>query len=384
MVAVDVYAKQNGNKMNFLGNIRKYQLSRLLEISSSLSRKLFNNEETVVRISRYDESRFIKGGYRLSGSTYLMPWSLVDISYYAIKCSNDFRSVIPTEHDFLNLYNQFFGFEEELTSPQYERLGNEDKLFYILFGLSQKEFWFQRRGRLLQMNVRLYDLLCEIPKGSRTLPPVYRQIESKYGIDFKAYNISSLALLWMSLNSVYFRFPYNIDPKLEKSKINNDLLRTMLLEYIEDYANVRKSTLGSKQLFLTPVVRTSRNELLSTSAFLMAKKATTNLYWETRNLYKKNEGKELNQMLGDSFEKYVDELLDHYLPRQMYERLPEKQKKKRADLIITTKAYRIITEQKFSMLNISLQDTVFDLDKVDLWLKSYIQAVKQLGETAAE
>ena len=33
------------------------------------------------------------------------------------------------------------------------------------------------------------------------------------------------------------------------------------------------------------------------------------------------------------------------------------------------------------MLNISLQDTVFDLEKIDRWSKSYIQAVKQLEET---
>ena len=33
------------------------------------------------------------------------------------------------------------------------------------------------------------------------------------------------------------------------------------------------------------------------------------------------------------------------------------------------------------MLNISLQDTIFDLEKVDYWLESYVQAVKQLGET---
>jgi hypothetical protein len=253
-----------------------------------------------------------------------------------------------------------------------------------LFGLSQKSFWFQEKHRLVSINTRFYDLLCDIPKRNNTVPPFYRQIESKYGIDFSTYNISSLALSSISLNSVYYRFPYNIDSKLRVRNIDNDLLSTMLLDYIEDYGRIRESTLESKQLYLTPVVRTSRNELLATSAFLIARKAATNLYWETRNLYRKNEAKELNQMLGDSFEIYVDELLAHYLPRHKYERLPEKRKEKRADLVITTNDYKIITEQKFSMLNISLQDTVFDLQKVDSWLESYIQAVKQLGETAAQ
>ncbi len=98
--------------MTFLGNIGKYQLSRLLEISSSLSKRLFNNEESVVKIYRYDQSRFIRGGYRLAKSAYLLPWFLVDISYYAIKCSNDFKAIIPSNHDFMNLYDQFLKYDE--------------------------------------------------------------------------------------------------------------------------------------------------------------------------------------------------------------------------------------------------------------------------------
>ncbi len=367
--------------MNFLVNIGKYQLSRLLEISSSLSQRLFNNEEPVVKIYRYDQSRFIRGGYRLAGSTYLLPWFLVDISYYAIKCSNDFKAIIATDHDFMNLYNQFLKFDEQLTSSHYEKYNDTDKLFYIMFGLSHKSFWFQEKYRMLRMNTRFYELLCEIPKRNAAIPQFYRYIEEKYGIDFPTYNMSSLALLSISTNNVYYRFPYNIDPKLRKSNIDNNLLSTMLLDYIEDYDSIRKSSLESRQLYLTPVVRTTENQLLAISAFLIARKAATNLYWETRNLYRQNEGKELNQMLGDSFEIYVDELLARYLPRHEYERLPERRKQKRADIVITTNSYKIIMEQKFAMLNISLQDTIFDLEKVDYWLESYVQAVKQLGET---
>ena len=61
--------------------------------------------------------------------------------------------------------------------------------------------------------------------------------------------------------------------------------------------------------------------------------------------------------------------------------LSEKLKKKRADIVITTNCYKIITEQKFAMLNISLQDTIFDLEKVDIWLETYVQAIEQLRET---
>jgi hypothetical protein len=66
----------------------------------------------------------------------------------------------------------------------------------------------------------------------------------------------------------------------------------------------------------------------------------------------------------------------------MYERLSESHRHNQADLVIKTNEFTIITEQKFSMLNISLLDTAFELDKADIWLTQYIHAVKQLENTA--
>ncbi|GAH34017.1 unnamed protein product, partial [marine sediment metagenome] len=146
---------------------------------------------------------------------------LVDISYYAIKCSNDFRAKIPSEHDFLNLYSEFIACDEQFTASHYEKYEDQDKLFYILFGLSQKSFWFQEIHRLASMNTRFYHLLYEIPKNHADLPQFYLQVENRYGVDFATYNLGSMVLWNISTDNIYFRFPYNLDIKLQDQGIDN-------------------------------------------------------------------------------------------------------------------------------------------------------------------
>jgi len=367
--------------VSFLTKIGRYELSGLLRISSSMSQRLWNSDEPIARLHKIDSSRFVSRALKTVGSTYLTPWFLVDLSYYAIVASNDFNRAQPNEQDFLSLYNDYLAYDEHLTTSRYEGHAPEDRLFYILFGLSQKTFWFQERHRLASMHSRFYDILHELPKRHMELPLFSFLIEAKYGCDFRAYNMACLALMWIAVNNISINFPYNIGAEISKMGIDNQLLNTLLEDYITEYGIIRKSTLQARELYLTPVVRTSQGELIVSNAFLVARKALTNLYWETRFLYREAEGKELNLILGWAFELYVDELLCHFLSSSNYERIKPSDKKKRADLLIHTKNYDIIVEQKFAMLNISQQDVIFDLAKVDAWLESYVRAASQLVQT---
>lgn len=370
--------------MSFKKNVSKYQLSRLLEISSLYSQRLFGKTHPVADLHRFTPSFFIKGAYKLTGSTYLTPWSLVDLSYFAIYFSHDFKETIPNEQDFRNLYNQLLTYDEQLASTQYGMYNKEDKAFNILFKYSQKQFWYQARYRLVEMNARFYDLLYQIPKNDSLLPNFYQHLENKYNIEFSAYNLASMAILHLIASNTYFRFPYNFNQDLTRLCIDKELLNKMLLDYTSDYKCIRESPLKAQQLLLNPIIRTSKNKLLNSSTFLVAKKAATNLYWETRKLYQKETGKDLNQPLGGSFEIYVDELLGHYLPNEAYKRIKPIKNAKRADVVIETKKFIIIIEQKFSMLNISLQCDDITVNKIDRWLKSYTQAIEQLEETESD
>ena len=367
--------------MSFLKVLPRYQVSGLIEIASQLSRKLWATPGSVAELYRLDSSRFIQGAFRKAGSTYLTPWFIVDVIYHSIVQSTDFALKVPSENDFLGLYNEYLIYDEELSQTSYEAYQPEDRLFYILFGLSQKTFWFQERHRLLSMNSRFYYMLSTIPKEFADLPKYYKYIETKYQRDLSAYNAANVALIWVASRDTEIVFPYQIEQSSYQKGVDNVLIERILHDYICDYKTVKTSTLAAKELYLTPVVRSTNNSLLITSTFLVARKALTNLYWETRSLIRNTEGKELNQLFGDLFEKYVDKLLEYYLKRENYQRLKPPKGKKRADLLVSTKKYHIIIEQKFAMLNISHQDTAFDLAKVDAWLSSYIQATRQLLDT---
>ena len=135
--------------MAFEQSIMKYRLSDLIKTSASLSQRLWNNDESIAELTRLDSSRFIKGAFKKAGSTYLTPWYLSDIVFYGIKLSSgDFGISTPTDHEFLALYNDYLDFENRQSGSIYKDLSPEDTLFYILFGLGQKTFWFQERHKL--------------------------------------------------------------------------------------------------------------------------------------------------------------------------------------------------------------------------------------------
>ncbi len=359
-----------------------YQVSGLIEIASQLSRQLWAMPGSVAELSRFDSSRFIRGAFKKVGTTYLTPWFVVDLVYHCIMQSTDFALRVPSGNDFLNLYNECLAYDEKQSS--FEAYPIEDRLFYMLFGLSQKTFWFQDRHQLLSMNTRFYEMLHNIPKESADIPQYYNYIEKKYHRDLSTYNSANIALVWVASKNSELVFPYKIEQAAYKRGVDNILIEAISHDYISDYKAIQNSTLGAKELYLTPIIRSIQNKLLIVSTFLVAKKAFANLYWETRTLMRELEGKELNQFFGDVFEKYVDKLLHFYLKPSQYQRLMRVKGKKRADLLVSTINYYLIVEQKFAMLNISHQDTAFDLGKVDDWLSSYIQACKQLYETESD
>jgi hypothetical protein len=371
--------------MAFEQSIRKYRLSDLIKMSAMLSQRLWNNNEPIAKLTRLDSSRFINGVLRQSGSMCLTPWHLVDIVFYGIKLSSgDFGISRPSEHDFLTLYNEYLEYENDQSGIIYKDLPPKDALFYMLFGLGQKTFWFQERQKLHFANFRFYQMLYSLPKRHSDLPKYYSYIENRYGCTFEAYQIASMVLVWLAGNNNVINLPLKFEDSPRLKGVNNELVNALLQDYISEYDSVRRSSLEARALYLTPVLRSTEHELLVSSAFLLARKGFTNLYWESRRLCLAQDRMELNLSLGQAFERYVDELMERFLPKEKYRRLPPIEHRKRADLILFTNAFTIIIEQKFAMLNISQQDVHFDLKRVDSWLSAFVQAARQLDETAEE
>ena len=371
--------------MSFRKLISKYRLSDLVKIASTLSRKLWNNKESIARLFRLDSSRFIKGAFRVSGPGYLTPWHLADIVYYAIAhSSGDFGIAALSENDFFALYNEYIGFDNELSGLIYKDLAPDDALFYMLFGLGQKTFWFQEKHRLWATNFRFYRMLCSLPKQHPELPQLFRYVQDKYRCTFEEYNLARMVMVWLAANDHSINFPLRIQRSPQMKGVDNRLVHEMFQDYVSDYDGIRQNSLEARALYLTPVLRTTQYELLVSNAFLLARKGFTNLYWESRRLCRATDNAEMNLLLGPSFESYVDHLLERYLRPDKYVRLKPRQSGKRADLALFTNTYTILVEQKFAMLNISQQDLRLDLQRVDAWLTAFVQAARQLEATVED
>ena len=75
----------NGEVM--FSKLKKYSLEELLIFISEYSRGLFNNNETIRCIDLFIN----RGKYRIQHKMIISTWDLVDLSYYAVKNTSDYR-----------------------------------------------------------------------------------------------------------------------------------------------------------------------------------------------------------------------------------------------------------------------------------------------------
>ncbi len=362
----------------FIREIKNYKLSSILEISSSLSMKLWMNDEPVVRFHLFEKTSSESNILIKKGSSFLTPWNLADISYYAIKYTNELSTRKITEHEFMNLYGLFLGFDDEISKKDREskQFDDESMFFYILFGLMQKTFWYQEGYRMINKFVRFNLLLTDNYNDNVNLQSI---IEDEFKVEFSNVVLASFVLMIMAQRGTIIKFPIALDKQFLLYGKNSSLLHDIIRKFATDYSCFRKSTLNQKQMFVTPIIEIGKDEYKILNSFIYANKCLGFIYWYTREKYKKSYGKEINQHLGMRFEKYVDKILKKFNIK--FERLKEDKKQKRADLIVNSQKYILLIEQKFKMFNISEKDIIFDLEKIDYVFKEYIKAVKQLSRT---
>ena len=337
--------------------------------------KLWKNDDPVVQFHLFEKEKdvMIK-----KGSSFLTPWDLADIAYYAIVNTNELNPEIISEHQFMNLYGLFLSYNEKISNIEREskKLDGESMFFYILFGLSQKTFWYQEKYRMINKFVRFSMLLRDDYTDDKNIQSI---IEEDFNTDFNTFSRACFILTIFADKDFQIRIPLAVDDKLSSIGITDRLLENILKQFSTEYKVIRDSTLMQKQLFLTPIIKDSKNNYTILNSFIFVNKCLSFIYWYTRDKYREKYNKELNQVIGGRFERYVDSLLDRMNIR--YEKIKAIKKQSRADLKIYTKNFIILVEQKYQMFNISQKDIIFDISKIDNGFKEYLKAVKQLSLT---
>ncbi len=363
--------------------IKKFKLDELLLSLAELSREIFLNDDFLKKVTWQRRV----GGLLQKFEQLIPAWVLADISYTAIRNSNDHRSQIPTFEDICKLANLSAQASGELAAKRKEEIAKEDMKIHILLGLSQKQFWYQeitRGGNLYYNFLRYFILLSKFPRNHF---PHHKQPSDDL-LELTGFDIESFAQLQMAgfawvhhSSSINFKVA---DELKEKCPIlTEENLRSCIGHFTGDYNYYRGSSFPNNPLFFKPIIKTSTNKFIISNAFIWARKFYEGIYWLIRDKYMRLQSQAFINNFGEYYEKYIEEVLGFYLQSAQYEKV-EAGERRKADWLIHTDRYVLVVEQKSCLMTISLKEEYPSLIQLDRYLDNFKEAYLQIADTVRD
>ncbi len=374
---------------SFFRILKKYVLEDLLVAIGNVSRNLFNEKDPFINVPvelRVPTLTSLGTGVKVKeGNVSISAWGLLEIAYYAIANTHDFADSSPTFLDIVKICNEYTSFENSQSKEVYEHTDSSKRIFFDLFGIAQKEFWFQNPFSLLLQFSRDVEMLQVLPEqiGSDVdFNQVFKEITG-YGI--KDFRLILLIIVFMGLKSADLGVS-NIDASLQKANpiLTKENIYTVIRSLSAGYDTYRTSSLRQQCFYSKPIVHTSHGKYVLVNQFLAVKKFSDGVFWILRDHYArkdKTESRKFTDLFDRLFEKYVENLFVCYLHGDQYDRIPEGCEP-RADWRIESCQYQIVLEQKSSLLSILLKDIHADIDRYDEFLERLKKGITQLIKTA--
>ena len=374
---------------SFYRILKKFILEDLLIAIGNVSRNLFNENNPFYNVPvELRTPTYSALGIDVTtkkGNVSVSAWSLLEIAYYAITQTHDFADKSPTFLDIVKICNEYISFENSQSKKVYEQSDSRKRVFFDLFGMAQKEFWFQNPYSLLLQFNRDVEMLQVLPAQIGSDVDFNKVFFDITGFEMKNFRLILLIIVSMGQKSADLGV-FNIDDSLQKGNPNltKENIYAVIRSLSADYDVYRKSTLYQQHFYSKPFVHTSRGKYILVNQYLAVKKLSDGVFWILRDYYAqkdKTESRKFTDLFGRLFEQYVENLLAFYLRDDQYERIPEAQER-RADWRIESPSYQIVLEQKSSLLSVLLKDIHADINKYDEYLERLKKGTKQLIRTA--
>ncbi len=353
----------------------QYRLDYLITMMSNISKELYNKDDFREYIGLYED----RGSFRFKvHTTLLTAWGVTDIIYHAIINGNDAKGRIPDKYDKGWIFDVYAGF----TNSQAKLYVNERGKTDLFYGLSQKQFWYQRKLMIIEQINRNIELLKYIPTQINSPIPIEEIILEKVGVSLDAV-IKILIML-------YGRCSESID--FSKIIVDDSLLKLddcftleniqRVVEYFTaDYNTIKNSPLEENFFYTKPFIRTDSGKIIAVNHFIVSRKCADAVYWIIRNHFEDIRSQDFTNEFGRYFEKYFGDMLNHYLIPGMYERLQEDEREKMADWAIYTTNYVVIIEQKSSLASLTTKREYPQEDSLERFFNNFVKAFKQLDST---
>lgn len=362
--------------------LRKYKLDSLLSLIAEKSRVMFNEGQSFQTVTW---NRRI-GSFTESFNQLMPIWGLAELSYRAIKCSNDYRAQEPRLDDLYKLNNLLAKVTDQEAARKSSDKITEQARVNIFVGLSQTQFWWQdiarNRAGIVYHFLRYYLLLREMPNYFPGLKHPDKDLKEITGFsidDFSKLLFACYALLLTAPTPEFTIINVEAEVTQKNPLITSDNIKKCLSFFVADYSYYRQATHLNNPLFFRPVIQTETKRLIVANAFLLIKKFYEGIYWIIRDKYMKDNLQDFTNAFGYYYEKYIESLLSYYLKPGVFQKIGDNEGG--ADWIIYTDRYRLIIEQKSSLMSVKLKKEYPSVEEIDKYLVNFNEACAQLRKT---
>lgn len=313
----------------------------------------------------------------------IQAWGLIDLAYYEILYSNDYRNRNIESDD--DLYLLAVAVDNLRARHESEKLSewqaSQTKLMYYLYGFGGEQFKHQAIGTVFDTLYRelhvLLDIGSTIPDGLK-ISSLFQEIA---GMSWQSM-IAIQQFLWFAFQK-YDTLSDVLDHTFFRSDEIKKRVEDVANKYSASYEDIRKSELKRQIFYSKPFVKTGRNEIVSISPFLNLSILEQSVQWTIRDGLRDRgyHAEVFTSFFGKCFEVYFQQLLSDCLSPGEYRRIDE-EREKRADWEICIGSTKIIVEQKSALLFLSAKQQESDIVSIEKYARNtLLKAVNQLKIT---
>lgn len=362
----------------FIQNLQQYNIDILLYNLWRLSADCFLQSNT----NKLRGTLFAKikqPGTFVNHNVIVQSWALVDIAYCAVKyCPKTSGKTTIPDNELLYIINLHTSYLDD-TQGNYKFMRQKNPtsdFFLYLYGFFGEQVRFQTFGNSLDnFNREMFILNSIAPSFD---DPIEIETIVKKTLGFTCEELATLLyyLLFLSTKTAY---PLEY-PVKNNRLINENNIATLVQYYSHSLDDICKNKLGRQSFYSKPIIRTQGRFLFS-NTYLLLFLFESAVHWVVRDYYNQKNSQTFVNAFGVYFEKYVELLLESYLPQKTYRKIPET-KIKQADWEICVNGFSILIEQKSALIGLAAKQQDSDIATAKNYInRHWIKAINQLDST---
>lgn len=362
---------------DFIISLTQYDVTDVLIHISKYSSTLFSHSDKELTAARREMLRL---GNR-TGQILITGWFLVDMAYLAVKHCKGTKT-IQNDNEFFQLANLYNGYYQK-TEKNLPFFGSKCKFndfMLYLYGF----FGEQRKFQNSTSTAAIMDNYCRnmylLDVVSKEFPNINVEEVVLQEVGVTSQELSSI--LWcVSIVGLTQPFILNAGQYYNKGIINEDKVKLVVDYFSSDITTIKDSKLGRQQLYATPFIKLPSGDYILNNIYLLLFLFENATYWVVRNHFQKTNDQTFINAFGDYFEFYFKQVLETYLEKNMFHKVPEG-KEKRADWFLKIGKFAFLIEQKSALTGLNAKQQISDIDQTKTYIvRNWIKALKQLFNT---